>query len=399
MVLNAARREQVVALCKEMVRRPSLSGHEEEMAALMRHTMTALGYDEVDTDRYGNVVGVVRGAPGGKRLLFEGHMDHVEVSSPERWTKDPFGGVLEDGRIYGRGSSDMKGSIAAMLLAAAYVREDCRDRMTGEILVAGSVHEECFEGVASREIGEQYRPDYVVIGEASQLNLKRGQRGRAEVVIETVGRPAHSSNPEAGLNAVKKMVKLLSAVEERFVPSRHPVLGKGILELTDIISSPYPGASVVPERCRVTFDRRLLVGESEEDVLGELRAIVSEVQARDPDLEAVVAYAVGEDRCYTGNPIKAKRFMPAWLLDEDHEFVQEALAGLRAVGLDPQVTHYSFCTDGSYYAGVAGIPTIGFGPSREDLAHVVDEYIEVDQLVKACEGFYGIARSLLVREK
>jgi acetylornithine deacetylase/succinyl-diaminopimelate desuccinylase-like protein len=132
----------------------------------------------------------------------------------------------------------------------------------GEIYVAGVVYEELYEGVSARKISEFVRPDYVIIGEASDLNLKIGQRGRAEIVLETVGKPAHSANPEKGVNAVKKMMKLLAALED-YVPGEQEGLGKGILELTDIISTPYPGASVVPERCTATLDRRLLVGGDE----------------------------------------------------------------------------------------------------------------------------------------
>lgn len=394
-MMNTKRRDELVRLCQDMIRRPSLSGHEEPMVELIKDTMKAVGYDEITVDRYGNVVGRIRGARLGKSLLLEGHMDHVEVNSPEKWTRDPYGGDIDGGRLYGRGSTDMKGSLAAMILAAVYIKQDHHDCLNGEILVAGAVHEECFEGVASREIGEMYSPDYVVIGEASQLNLKRGQRGRAEVILETIGKSAHSSNPEAGLNAVKKMVRLLEAIESGFRPFSHPVLGDGILELTDIISSPYPGASVVPDRCRVTFDRRLLVGETEGQVLSEIQAIIDGVAKDDPEMKAKVSLAVGEDLCYTGEQIKAKRFAPAWLFGEDHEFVEKAIAGLKAVGLKPRLSHYAFCTNGSYYAGAAGIPTIGFGASREDLAHVVDEYVEIEQLVGACAGYYGIAKSVL----
>ena len=114
------------------------------------------------------------------------------------------------------------------------------------------------------------RPDIVVIGEASGCNVKIGQRGRAEIVVETFGVPAHSANPEKGVNAVYAMCRVVEAI--RALPtSEHPVLGKGILELTDIKSSPYPGSSVVPAYCRATYDRRLLVGETPESVLAPLR--------------------------------------------------------------------------------------------------------------------------------
>jgi len=393
-MMNDIRTEKLTSFCQEMIRTPSYSGQEGKVAELLSKTMKEGGFHSVHIDRYGNVVGRILLGKGGKKILLEGHMDHVGISDPGKWKHDPFGADLEDGKIFGRGTSDMKGNLAAMTMAAIFLMEDSRGDLDGEIIVAGSVHEECFEGVASQLIGEDYKPDYVIIGEASSLNLKRGQRGRAEVVLETLGKTAHSSNPSVGLNAVKKMMKVLSVIEQKFTPAESPILGKGILEVTDIISSPYPGASVVPDLCRVTFDRRLLVGEMESTVLGQIQEIIDEVAEYDPELKTKLYLAIGEDRCYTEEPIRATRFAPAWLFSEDHPFVQDALAGLKSVGQQPELSHYYFCTNGSYYAGKEGIPTIGYGGSLESLAHVDDEYIEIEQLVKACEGYYGIVRSV-----
>ena len=393
-MITQERKEQLVCFCRKMIQQPSLSGQEKNVAELVRSRMVDLGFDNVEVDTYGNVIGRIILGKGGRKILLEGHMDHVDISDPSKWNYDPFGAEVVDGRIYGRATSDMKGNLSAMIQAAAYLKQDHGDDLDGEIIVAGSVHEECFEGVASELIGERYRPDLVIIGEASNLTLKRGQRGRAEVVLETLGKTAHSSNPSVGLNAVKKMMKVLLEIEEKFVPASNEVLGEGILEVTDIISSPYPGASVVPDQCRVTFDRRLLVGESEEIVLQQVQQIIDQVALSDPELKTRLYLAVGEDMCYTGEPIKATRFAPGWLFPEDHEFVQIALKGLRSAGQDPVLSHYYFCTNGSYYAGKAGIPTLGYGGSLETLAHVDDEYIEIEQLVKACEGYYGIVRSV-----
>jgi putative selenium metabolism hydrolase len=392
--MNEKRKEQLVSFCRDMIRKPSFSGQEKEVADLVAQTMEDLGYDSVERDYYGNVIGRIVLGKGGKVLLFEGHMDHVEIGDRAGWTKDPFGAEIEGGKIYGRAATDMKGNLSAMIQAAAFFREDAPEGINGEILVAGVVHEECFEGVASEAIGVRYSPDFVVIGEPSSLTLKRGQRGRAEVVLETIGKNAHSSNPSVGLNSIKKMMKVLLEIENSFVPEDHPVLGEGILEVTDIISSPYPGASVVPDRCRVTFDRRLLVNETQDSVLAQIQEIIDRAASSDPDIKTRLYLAEAEEDCYNGHRIKTRRFAPGWLFPEDHEFVQTCLKGLRRSGLDPEISHYAFCTNGSYYAGKAGIPTVGFGGSLETLAHVVDEYIEIDHLVKACEGYAGIAGSV-----
>jgi len=392
------RKNELIEFCREMVSRPSLSGDEGEVAHLVAETMRSLKYDQVEMDHYGNVIGRMIFADGGPRILFEGHMDHVDVGSREAWSHDPYGAEVSEGRIWGRATSDMKGALAAMVVAADLLRSK-GENLRGELIVAGSVHEECFEGVASESIAKLTSPDYVVIGEASGLNLMRGQRGRAEIVMETYGKSAHSSNPSVGINAIKTMLPLLLNVEKEFIPHTHPFLGEGILEVTDIISSPYPGASVIPDRCRVTFDRRLLAGETQDQVLAQISRIVRGVAAFEPKLKAQVFIARGSAKCYTGETIEAERFAPGWLFEEDHPIVRMALAGLRSVGLNPGISHYSFCTNGSYYAGKAGIPTVGFGPSREELAHVVDEYVEIEQLVSACEGYAGIAESVLSKEE
>jgi putative selenium metabolism hydrolase len=393
-MLTLKRSELVVALCQELIQRESYSGHEKAVVERMRQAFEELKFDEVLIDDYGNVLGRIKGNRPGKVLLLDGHIDTVPVPDESKWTHSPFSGEVENGRIYGRGASDMKGAVSAMIAASAFFAADTQKDFAGEIYVSGVVHEECFEGIAARKISERIKPDYVVIGEASELNLKRGQRGRAEVVVETFGKPAHSANPRAGINAVYKMAALIGEIGKLKAPV-HDVLGEGILELTDIKSSPYPGASVVPDYCRATYDRRLLVGETKESVLEPLVASIEGMKSNDAEIEARVHFASDVQKCYTGAEIQGERFFPGWVFDKEDEFVQTALAGLQSAGLTPEITQYSFCTNGSHYAGEAGIRTIGFGPSRENLAHTIDEYIEIDQLLKAVEGYYGILGAVL----
>ena len=392
-MLSEARKNKLTEVCQELIRNKSYSGEEKNVAEAIKTVFEELGYDDYFIDEYGNIIGHIKGSEEGKKILFDGHIDTVPVPDESKWTHNPYGGEIVDGKIYGRGTSDMKGQLSAMIVAAACFAEDIKKDFKGDIYVAGVVHEEIFEGIASRKISEAVNPDYVVIGESSELNLKIGQRGRAEIVIETFGKPAHSANPEKGINAVYKMSKIIEKIQELETPV-HPVLGKGILVLTDIKSSPYPGASVVPDYCKATFDRRLLVGETKESVLAPIKAFVEELMKDDSELKAEVSYAKATENCYTGSTISGERFFPGWLYEEKDEFVQIAYEGLKSVGLDPEITQYSFCTNGSHYAGEKGIRTIGFGPSKENLAHTIDEYIEIEQLFIGAEGYYGILNSL-----
>ena len=388
------REKLLVPFCQEALRIPSYSGQEEKIARFFKSRMEEYGFDEVRMDRYGSVLGILRGNRPGPTVLLDGHIDTVDVIDENEWTYPPFGGELHGGKIYGRGASDMKGSDTAMISAAAQFAEDTGRDFAGTVCVSGTVHEECFEGVSSREITKAVRPDFVIVGEATTTTVKIGQRGRAEVVVETEGKSCHSSNPEKGVNAVYHMMAVLAEIR-KIVPSEHPILGKGILELTDIQSQPYPGASVVPALCRATFDRRTLVGEDEEAVLAPIRAAIERARAAVPGLNARTYLAEGSAPCWTGETISAKRFFPAWLLDEEDSYAQKVLLGLRDAGVEAKVSHFAFCTNGSHFCGEAGIPTIGYGPSLESLAHVRDEYIEVSQLLAAYHGYRHILARLL----
>lgn len=394
MTLSKERQEKIIALCQTLIQHPSLSGEEKSAAEALQQFMESQGFDQVTIDEYGNVLGHIKGKYPGPKILFDGHIDVVPVPDPSKWTKDPFGAERIDGKIYGRGSSDMKGAVACMTAAALFFANDTNREFSGDIYVAGGVHEECFEGVAAQAISKLIEPDLVIIGEASDLNLKIGQKGRAEVVFETFGIPAHSANPHKGVNAVLLMTALIQELE-KLMPPHDEALGYGVSVLTDIISNPYPGASVVPNYCRATYDRRLLVGETAESVLEPYQQLIDSLEEKLPNFKAKVSYAYGEATCYTGKTISGNRFFPAWCEASDTPFVQTALKGIQQAGIDAHIDYWPFCTNGSHYAGEKHINTIGFGPSQETLAHTIDEYIEEEQLIKATQGYIGICNAFL----
>lgn len=379
-----ANEDQLVSLCQKLVQIESLSGKEEGVALFLKKSMLELGFDEAWTDSKGSVIGKIRGSGNGPTLLFDGHIDTVPVSNPKLWQYSPFGGEIHGNRIYGRGTSDMKGAVAAMIIGVSQLKQS-GVVITGDIYVSGTVCEEVFEGVALKDIVDKIHPDLVVIGESTGLNLNIGQRGRAEILVSSKGKTAHSSNPDYGINAIYKMMPFVQRLAKSEVPV-HPQLGKGISVVTDIISSPFPGASVVPDQCRITIDRRLLAQEDEQHVLAQYQTLME-----DEGFE--ISIAEQELSCYTGEKIFSRRFYPAWLMDVDHPYVQTSLKALHNIGIEAKLASYQFCTNGSYSAGVAGIPTIGFGPSYEHVAHTVDEYIEIEQLIGAAQGYYSIAKS------
>ena len=385
----------VVQLCQDLVRAPSVSGDERKAVEALRRYYLSHGVDELHIDEYGSLIAVIRGDRPGPTILFDGHIDVVPVSDASAWSVDPFAGEIIDGRLYGRGTSDMKGAVSAMSVAACSFAKATQGRFAGNLIVASVVKEECFEGVAARAISSAFKPDLVIIGEATDLNLNIGQRGRTEIQLESFGIPAHSANPEKGWNAVYALCDLIKCVRKLPAPE-HPILGKGILELTDIVSSPYPGASVVPEYCVATFDRRLLPGETKEQVLQPLKQLIRSEMEKNGKNRFEAKLAIGKEVCYTGTIIESERFFPGWIFDENETFVEKALKTLHTAGLDSKISFYNFCTNGSHYAGEANIPTLGLGPSVESLAHTVDEHIEIEALQRAVTAYTAIMEAFLI---
>ena len=192
-----------------------------------------------------------------------------------------------------------------------------------------------------------------------------------------------------GRNAVLDMMRVVAAVEDLAL-DEHPQMGPAIFALTDIISEPYPGHSVIPSICRVTYDRRLLPGESAANVLADItqRPELAEIR-----LDARVG--LGEYTSYTGHTFATEKFFPAWLADDNDPFVTGSLAALHGVGIQADLNAYRFCTNAAFSAGVAGIPTIGFGPATEADAHIINEKLKLEDLIAAAQGYRAIGERIL----
>jgi putative selenium metabolism hydrolase len=375
----------LVEFTRDIIRIRSLSGEEGPVVERIVLEMNHLGYDDAWIDQAGNALGLIQGHKPGKCILLDAHVDTV-TANPEDWHSDPWAADIREGRIYGRGSADTKGNLAAMVYGASRVN---REEIMGSIIVCGSVHEELMEGGSLQLVIKENLPDYVVIGEATHLQLNRGGRGRAEVVVETIGKSAHSSSPEVGSCAVHKMMHLIEAIEQQ-PPLQHPFLGSGSMVLTDIISNPYPGSSVIPNRCRVTFDRRLLLNESIDSIIEEVKN-----SARAANVECIVKVLDGQETTYRGFQMQAPKFFPAWILEEEHPLVQHAYDALKNLNPDTEIKSFQFCTNAASSAGMFGIPSIGYGLGRETDAHTANESISIEELVQATRGYQAIIGSVL----
>ncbi|MCO6451087.1 MAG: YgeY family selenium metabolism-linked hydrolase [Caldilineales bacterium] len=380
-----------IGFLQRLVQTPSLSGQEAAVARLVTAEMHRLNYPDVRVDRIGNIIGRY-GKPGGPILLLNGHMDTVGVGDPGAWTRDPFGGEIIDGYLYGRGSVDMKGPLAAMihgvgLLAARGVE------LPGEVIVAAVVQEEPTEGMAMRVLVEEegVRPDWVVLGEPTNMQVARGQRGRMEIKVEVLGRSCHASEPDAGENALSNAARLIFGLDLLGANLMNDaVLGRGTLAVTQL-TTVAGSRNVIPDRCDMVIDRRLTLGETPNRALAEVETTLQREGVR-----GTVDVSNYRSVSYSGYETSGPEIYPAWLLAEDHPLLRRACDSLeRSLGRRPPLRTWPFSTDGVYTMGMVGIPTIGFGPGESRRAHTSDERILLDDVNRAVPAYAALVVDLL----
>jgi len=382
-------KEPLLSFLQDIIRIPSPSTKERGVVERVAEEMRRVGFAEVFIDEVGNVVGRI-GSGGGKRLLYDAHTDTVGIGNPAAWSRDPYGAEIEGGVLYGRGTADNKGALAAMIYGAKSLIDTDLD-LAGDLYVVGTVQEEDCEGYAVGLHCRKLKPHAVLLGEPTNLQIARGQRGRIMLIVTTHGRSCHASTPELGVNAIYAMNKVVARVEAlNSNLAQHPFLGPGSIAVTRIEGE---GASlnVVPDTCRAYLDRRLTWGEDEELALTQLREIIHE-----EGVEAQVETLVYESRSHTGYPCRQKKYFPAWLLEEEHPLVQMgAWTVKRTLGYEPQVIGWRFSTDGVATKGELGIPTIGFGPGEESHCHTTEDQVKVEDLVKAARVYAQLALEFL----
>ena len=381
----------LLSFLQDMVRIPSYPTQEKEMAERLAEEMERVGFRDVHIDRIGNVVGRI-GAGSGPVLLYNGHMDVVGIGDISAWHHHPFAAEIVDGVMYGRGTADMKGALAAMVYGAKALLD--RDvRLRGELYLVGVVQDEPCEGLGMKVLIEEegILPDYVLLGEATNLQICRGQRGRMEIKVVVRGRSCHASTPHLGDNAIYTAARLIFGVEmlsSRLAQDRF--LGPGTLAVTHIENTA-GSHNVVPDSCTFYIDRRLTLGETEAKAMAEIQSVLLREGAN-----ATATVAEYTAISYTGYQAHNRAYYPPWALDRDHPLVQRVSKAIRAeLGYRPQVGKWMFSTDGVYTMGTAGIPTVGFGPGEEERAHSADECIRVADVVRAAQGYARIAAEIL----
>lgn len=383
-------RSAMTRFMRDLVRIPSYSCQEKEVVHRIAEEMHKTGFDKIFLDKMGNCIGKI--GRGKTVILIDGHIDTVQVTPSQNWTINPFGGVMKNNRIYGRGAADQKGATPAMVYAGKLIKElGLEDDYT--LYIACTCQEEDCDGLPILHIVEKehIQPDFVVITDSTDMKLHRGHRGRMEIKVTMKGKSCHGSMPQLGVNAVYKMAPLIEEIET-LNQSLHtdPFLGKGTVVVSKI-ECQTPSLNAVPDECVIYLDRRLTLGETKELALRQIRQMP---HAKGAKIELLQYSATS----WTGLKVAQEKYFPTWVTAEDHWLVKAGLeAGKYALGRKPILTRWTFSTNGVASAGRLKIPTIGFGPGKEELAHTVKEYVEIEDMVKA-SVFYATLPKIIVQK-
>ena len=343
--------------------------------------MIEAGFDEVKIDGLGNVIGRI--GNGSRIVAIDGHMDTVDTGNIENWKFDPLGGEIKDGFVHGRGSVDQKGGPAAFVTAGKIIKElGLNKDLT--IYFVGSVIEEDCDGLCWKYIIEEdkIKPEFVISTEPTNLNIYRGQRGRMEMHVHFYGVSSHGSAPERGKNAIYMASRVALEIEklnDRL--KNNDFLGKGSITISEIVSKS-PSLCAVSDYARIHIDRRLTEGETKETAVKEIEEIIKGYNAKVEMLSFL-------ETAYTGKEYGMEKYYPTWTIPADHTLVRTGVKAFKELfGKEPLVDKWTFSTNGIMTCGVYGIPTIGFGPGNEVLAHAPNEKVPISDLVVS-SAFYA----------
>ena len=420
-------RPDMVRFLREMISYPSESCEEKRVVECIRSEMEKLGFDRVETDGLGNVIGWM--GEGERIMAIDSHIDTVGVGNIDNWTHDPYEGYETDEIIYGRGSSDQEGGMASAVYSAKIMKELDLIPKGYRIMIVGSVQEEDCDGLCWQYICDRdgIIPEFVISTEPTDGGIYRGHRGRMEIRVEVKGVSCHGSAPERGDNAIYKMADIIADVralnengcgedeeikglvkmlDPRFNPEHYEdarFLGRGTCTVSQIFFTS-PSRCAVADSCAISVDRRMTAGETWDSCLEEIRQLPSCKKYGDDVRVSMYMY----DRpSWTGEVYETECYFPTWINKESAPHVQALAKAHRALYGDkrqsspssadkrnrPLIDKWTFSTNGVAIQGRYGIPCVGFGPGAESQAHAPNEVTSKDDLVR-CAAVYVAALNL-----
>ncbi|MCC6147335.1 MAG: YgeY family selenium metabolism-linked hydrolase [Anaerolineaceae bacterium] len=386
----AAKDAEIKQFMREICAIPSVESQLKDVGERIAAEMRKLGFEGVRFDKMGNILGHIG---NGKRVIvYDSHIDTVGVGDPAAWEWDPFKGKIEDGYLYARGASDEKQSTPGMIYGLAIARDlGLLEGWTAYYF--GNMEEWC-DGIAPNtfvEVDPAVRPDFVVIGEPTKMLTYRGHKGRLEMKVVAKGRSAHAASNHLGDNAVYKLLPIIAGIRD-LEPKLgdHEFLGHGKITVSDMTVKT-PSLNAVPDEATIYIDRRMTFGETKEQVVKEIQDLIPAESKSSVHVEELFY----DEPSYTGFVFPVDKYFPAWLLEENHPLVTASQEARAAIGLpDAPAGKWDFSTNGIYWAGKAGIPSIGFAPGDEVTAHTTIDRVKLDEVVKATE-YYAVLPSLI----
>ena len=428
----------MVKFLRDMIAIPSESCEEEGVVKRIAAEMEKLGYDKVEFDKLGNVIGWM--GTGDKIIAIDSHIDTVGIGNRENWTADPYEGYETDDIIYGRGGSDQEGGMASATYGAKIMKDLGLIPDGYKIMVVGSVQEEDCDGMCWQSIVNEYfggpedarnKIEFVISTEPTDGGIYRGHRGRMEIRVDMHGVSCHGSAPERGDNAIHKMAEvilnvrdlnendagddkeikgLVKMLDPKYNPEHYEdarFLGRGTCTTSQIFYTS-PSRCAVADSCSISIDRRMTAGETYQSCLKEIEDLPAcKKYAKD----VKVSMYMYDRPAWTGHVYETECFFPTWINKETAPHVQalvdahHALYGEERIGPDgamhlrhrPLIDKWTFSTNGVAIQGRYGIPCVGFGPGAESQAHAPNEITWKQDLV-TCAALYAAVPGLYKEE-
>ena len=422
----------MTAFLRNIVKFPGESCDEEAHINCIAEEMKKLGYDKVEIDPMGNVLGYM--GTGEKLIAFDSHIDTVGIGNIDNWSFDPYEGFESDTEIGGRGTSDQLGGIVSSVYGAKIMKDLGLLPEEYTVVVVGTVQEEDCDGLCWQYIinEDKLRPEFVVSTEPTDGGIYRGQRGRMEIRVEVKGVSCHGSAPERGDNAIYKMADILQDIrslnendaadetevkglvkmlDEKYNPQWKEArfLGRGTVTASEIFFTS-PSRCAVADSCAVSLDRRMTAGETWESCLEDIRQLPNVKKYGEDVTVSMYEYARPS---YKGLVYPIECYFPTWVIPEDHkvtkalETAYKNLYGESRIGPEetiemrkfrPLTDKWTFSTNGVSIMGRNGIPCIGFGPGAEAQAHAPNEKTWKQDLVTCAAVYAAIPESYLKTE-
>ncbi len=426
-------RPEMVRFLREMISHPSESCEEKEVVACIRAEMEKLGFDKVEVDGLGNVIGWM--GDGDKIIAIDSHIDTVGIGNINNWEQDPYKGYETDEIIYGRGGSDQEGGMASAVYGAKIMKDMNLIPEGYKLMIVGSVQEEDCDGMCWQYIYNKDKivPEFVISTEPTDGGIYRGHRGRMEIRVDVKGISCHGSAPERGDNAIYKMADIIADVrslnengcgeedeikglvkmlEPQFNPDYYEdarFLGRGTCTVSQIFYTS-PSRCAVADSCAISIDRRMTAGETWDSCLEEIRQLPSCKKYAD---DVKVSMYMYDRPSWTGEVYETEAYFPTWINKESAAHVKalvdahKALYGDERIGAPsamstrtgrPLTDKWTFSTNGVAIQGRYGIPCVGFGPGAESQAHAPNEITWKQDLV-TCAAVYVAAVNLYPTEE